>query len=152
MARKLLREQKYIHINLLIMYTKDQIKGMLLVLNKLYTKLSAKDANNIIAEAADLPGFKGFFYVDPNTLEVWYSHKNYPNPPYRYKEVRHKRSRKDCIHFFIKNNHQYCNSPVMNFKRDKGWEFLCECEGVNCGEFKFKNCNYENYYYSRRSN
>lgn len=51
-------------------YTKDQIEGMLIILNKLYPKLKVEDAKYIIAEASDLPNLSGKFIVDENTLEI----------------------------------------------------------------------------------
>jgi len=90
------------------MYTKDQIKGMLITLNKLYPKLPVKWANYIIAEASDLPNLGGYFIVDNYTLEVSFE----------------KFYREDC---------EYYNGSC-----DKGKIDIIPCIGIKCGEFKLK--------------
>ncbi|MDD4972038.1 MAG: hypothetical protein PHT07_21635 [Paludibacter sp.] len=55
-----------------IVYSKEQIKGMLIVLNKTYPTLGIDQANFMISEANNLPGFNGRFVINHDTLEITY--------------------------------------------------------------------------------
>ena len=113
------------------MYTKDQIKGMLITLNKLYPKLPREWTDYIIAEASDLPKLGGYFWVQHHTLKVHF--KKYTYSKHLIHEILPiRRNRKDCRYFFIEDRCKVCS---QSFRKSEGYWY---CKGVSCGEFKTK--------------
>jgi hypothetical protein len=45
-----------------VCYSKDEINGMLIILNKIYWKIPIKYAEYLLAEAADIPELNGRFF------------------------------------------------------------------------------------------
>jgi len=53
-----------------IKYTRELKKGMLLVLNRIYSKLPKESADYILIEASDFPGFRSVFVFEGNEVTL----------------------------------------------------------------------------------
>lgn len=49
--------------------SKSLIKGILLVLNKIYWKIDKRTAEYVLDEASDLPGLEGYFILENDVVK-----------------------------------------------------------------------------------